>query len=285
MEPYQHYSAIGRGSFGIVDLYKAADGKFVIIKKISLEYLTEKEEKTTYREAEMMSRLNHPNIIHFYNCFVDDRSLHIVMEYAQGGTLKEYIDKRKGVLIAEMEVVYLFSQLVLGLHHVHKADILHRDLKPSNILLHAVGIHTVFKIADFGLSKMLESKTKLSSILGTPCYLAPELCEGHSYGKGCDIWALGCILCEIMTLEKAFGAQEALGSVVRKILQCQYSRPNAEKYGRHLRSLLDRLLSVDPAQRPTTEMIMADIAVAEMCLKLPLNIGLIACQSTFSNSN
>ncbi|KDR19401.1 serine/threonine-protein kinase Nek8-like [Zootermopsis nevadensis] len=275
MESYEHFGVIARGSFGTVDLYKWKDERLVVFKKISLDNMTEHEEEMAYKEAELMSQLNHPNIIYLHECFVSNRVLCIVMEYAMGGTLDEFLRKKDGILMEQVEVVYMFSQMVLGLHYIHQQGVLHRDLKPSNILLKPVGVEIVIKIADFGISKILESrKTKLSSVLGTPSYLAPELCEGQPYNKSTDIWALGCVLCEMMTLKKAFGA-DTLGSVVRKILQCQFPQPRADIYGQHLRYLLYQLLRADPVQRPMTEMILADVAIAEMCQKLKLNLGLV----------
>ncbi|KAJ9590189.1 hypothetical protein L9F63_016678 [Diploptera punctata] len=218
-----------------------------------------------------MSQLKHPNIIRYYDWFVAEKYLCIVMEFASGGTLQEFIKKQQSQLLPEQEVVYMLSQLVHGLHYIHNQGMVHRDLKPSNILLQHVASDCVVKIADFGISKILETTCGLS-VMGTACYLAPELCEGLPHDKTCDIWALGCILYEMMTLKKAFEGH-TLGSTVRNILQCQLPTPNTTMYGTLLRNLLDRLLNVQPAQRPSTSMIMADPAVAETCYKLFVNLG------------
>ncbi|PNF32686.1 hypothetical protein B7P43_G13118 [Cryptotermes secundus] len=275
MDSYEHYSIIARGNFGTVELYKQKDGRFVVFKKIPLDNMTDQEEKMAYEEAVLMSRFNHPNVIYLHECFITDRILCIVMEYAMGGTLEEFLRKKGGKLLSQTEVVYMFSQMVHGLHYIHQRGVVHRDIKPSNILLTPVGVEIVVKIADFGLSKIFKSrKTEFTSVLGTPSYLAPELCEGQSYNKETDIWALGCVLYEMMTLKKAFGA-ETLGSIVRKILQCQFVPPNPQKYGEHLRQLLYCLLRIDPTCRPSTQMIMADVAITEMCHKLTVNLGLV----------
>ncbi|PSN34254.1 Serine/threonine-protein kinase Nek8 [Blattella germanica] len=272
---YEFHSVAGSGSFGNIELYRRKiDQRLVVIKKISLACLTVKEEQGAYNEINVMSQLKHPNVISYHHWFMENRILCIVMEYAVGGSLQNFIKQRENYLISEPDVVYLLSQLVHGLHYIHKRGIMHRDLKPSNILLQNAGANIVVKIADFGISKIQEGKTQAGTIVGTPCYLSPELCEGLPYNRSSDIWALGCILYEMMTLKRAFDGQ-TLGSIVRKILLCQPSSPNTEIYSTLLRDLLGRLLNSDSTQRPSTAMIMADPAIAETFYKLYFEIGRI----------
>ena len=99
----------------------------------------------------------------------------------------------------EEEIANLFSQIVLPLQLVHSRQILHRDLKTQNIFLTKTQDHV--KIGDFGISKILSSKSKAYSVVGTPCYISPELCEGKPYNQKSDVWALGCVLYEMCTLK------------------------------------------------------------------------------------
>jgi len=86
----------------------------------------------------------------------------------------------------------LFVQMVLSLQNIHSMNILHRDLKTQNIMLDRR--HRVVKVGDFGISKVLSSKSRANTVVGTPCYISPELCEGKPYNQKSDIWALGCVL-------------------------------------------------------------------------------------------
>ncbi len=101
--------------------------------------------------------------------------------------------------LPEEEIANLFSQIVLPLQLVHSRQILHRDLKTQNIFLTKAQDHV--KIGDFGISKILSSKSKAYSVVGTPCYISPELCEGKPYNQKSDVWALGCVLYEMCTLK------------------------------------------------------------------------------------
>ncbi len=105
--------------------------------------------------------------------------------------------------------MHLFVQLLLSLQHVHSKQILHRDLKTQNILLNKD--RDVVKIGDFGISKVLSSESKAFTVVGTPCYISPELCEGKPYNQKSDIWAVGCVLYELLSLKRAFEAAVSNG--------------------------------------------------------------------------
>uniref|UniRef100_A0A8C6DGU3 Serine/threonine-protein kinase Nek8 n=1 Tax=Moschus moschiferus TaxID=68415 RepID=A0A8C6DGU3_MOSMO len=212
MEKYERIRVVGRGAFGIVHLcLRKADQKLVIIKQIPVEQMTKEERQAAQNECQVLKLLNHPNVIEYYENFLEDKALMIAMEYAPGGTLAEFIQKRCNSLLEEETILHFFVQILLALHHVHSHLILHRDLKTQNILLDKHRM--VVKIGDFGISKILSSKSKAYTVVGTPCYISPELCEGKPYNQKSDIWALGCVLYELASLKRAFEAagREALG--------------------------------------------------------------------------
>lgn len=106
----------------------------------------------------------------------------------------------------------------MAIQHIHSRQILHRDLKTQNIFLDKN--REIIKVGDFGISKILDSKSKAVSVVGTPCYISPELCKGQPYNQKSDVWAVGCILYEMLTLKRAFHA-ENLPALVMKIMKGQ----------------------------------------------------------------
>lgn len=139
----------------------------------------------------------------------------------------------------------------MALDYIHKKKILHRDIKSSNIFLNANG---TLKIGDFGISKVLENTTdQAQTVLGTPYYMSPELCENLPYEAKSDIWALGCILYELCALERAFQADNLWG-LVYKIVKETY-KPIPKIYSKELGHLVDAILQKSPAKRPSMSQI------------------------------
>ncbi|XP_038941426.1 serine/threonine-protein kinase Nek8 isoform X4 [Rattus norvegicus] len=265
MEKYERIRVVGRGAFGIVHLcLRKADQKLVIIKQIPVEQMTKEERQAAQNECQVLKLLNHPNVIEYYENFLEDKALMIAMEYAPGGTLAEFIQKRCNSLLEEETILHFFVQILLALHHVHTHLILHRDLKTQNILLDKHRM--VVKIGDFGISKILSSKSKAYTVVGTPCYISPELCEGKPYNQKSDIWALGCVLYELASLKRAFEAAN-LPALVLKIMSGTFA-PISDRYSPELRQLVLSLLSLEPAQRPPLSHIMAQ----PLCIRALLNI-------------
>lgn len=265
MEKYERIRVVGRGAFGIVHLcLRKADQKLVILKQIPVEQMTKEERQAAQNECQVLKLLNHPNVIEYYENFLEDKALMIAMEYAPGGTLAEFIQKRCNSLLEEETILHFFVQILLALHHVHTHLILHRDLKTQNILLDKHRM--VVKIGDFGISKILSSKSKAYTVVGTPCYISPELCEGKPYNQKSDIWALGCVLYELASLKRAFEAAN-LPALVLKIMSGTFA-PISDRYSPELRQLVLSLLSLEPAQRPPLSHIMAQ----PLCIRALLNI-------------
>uniref|UniRef100_A0A671EY14 Serine/threonine-protein kinase Nek8 n=1 Tax=Rhinolophus ferrumequinum TaxID=59479 RepID=A0A671EY14_RHIFE len=270
MEKYEKIRVVGRGAFGIVHLcLRKADQKLVIIKQIPVEQMTKEERQAAQNECQVLKLLNHPNVIEYYENFLEDKALMIAMEYAPGGTLAEFIQKRCNSLLEEETILHFFVQILLALHHVHTHLILHRDLKTQNILLDKHRM--VVKIGDFGISKILSSKSKAYTVVGTPCYISPELCEGKPYNQKSDIWALGCVLYELASLKRAFEAAN-LPALVLKIMSGTFA-PISDRYSPELRQLVLSLLSLEPAQRPPLSHIMAQPLCIRALLNLHTDVG------------
>ncbi|XP_038075513.1 serine/threonine-protein kinase Nek8-like [Patiria miniata] len=274
MDKYEKIRVVGRGAYGTVYLCRRlSDQKLVIIKQIPVEQMTGEERQVAVNESKVLAMLDHPNIIKYYENFLEDKALSIVMEYAEGGTLFDYLQHRGNALLEEGEVLRLFCQLLLSLQHVHSKQILHRDLKTQNILLNKR--RDVVKIADFGISKILSSKSKAFTVVGTPCYISPELCEGKPYNQKSDIWAVGCVLYELLTLKRAFEADN-LPALVMKIMRGSIA-PISDRYTDYLKRLLLQMLHLDPDKRPSINKVIAEPIIIKTLANVYMEIGRVKC--------
>ncbi|KAH9600148.1 Protein kinase domain [Trypanosoma melophagium] len=193
MENYAIVELIGEGSFGKV--YKArrkGTGHIVAMKFIVKKGKNDKELLNLRSEIEIMTKLNHDNIITLFEAFETQEEFVVVMEYAQGELFEILEDDKK---LPEDVVQRIAKQLVQALHYLHSNRIMHRDMKPQNIL---IGQNGSVKLADFGFARSMSYNTMvLTSIKGTPLYMAPELVQEQPYNHSADLWSLGCILYEL----------------------------------------------------------------------------------------
>ncbi|KAH6940562.1 hypothetical protein HPB50_000797 [Hyalomma asiaticum] len=282
MDAYERIEVVGRGAFGyngidivgVVTLYsEKSTGRNVVIKHIPVQQMSTEEKEGSLIEAKVLAMLHHPNIIAYYDSFLEDKSLAIVMEYAPGGNLYDYLKQRGRALLSERQVLSFFAQILLALEHVHSRQILHRDLKTQNLLLNQC--RSIIKVGDFGISKILSSKSKAESIVGTPNNLSPEICVGRPYNHKSDIWALGCILYELLTLRRPFEGNH-VPSLVLKIIRGSYE-PVSDQYSAPVRDLLEQMLQKEPSQRPSVNQLMAQPILLPVICDLYLTMGSLPC--------
>ncbi|PIL29680.1 transporter [Ganoderma sinense ZZ0214-1] len=223
---HKHYDVqheLGKGSFATVmkALHRAED-KWYAVKMIhashlrrNLNSLSESEAKpedkkgTLAREISILERLQHRNICQLKEVFFEPYSISLVLEWAPGGDLLDYIIKRNG--LGEPETKYLTYQICDALAYVHALGIAHRDLKPENVLL-TDDKPPVVKVADFGLAKVIDSMTMLRTMCGTPAYLAPEVVNQvpgqEGYNQSVDSWSVGVIVFAMLTMSTPFGDED-----------------------------------------------------------------------------
>jgi serine/threonine protein kinase len=195
---YKILEEIGRGGMGEVYLALDMDLERQVAIKFLPKELTKDDENVERfkREAKSAASLNHPNIITIYEIGMSDDEYFIVMEYVQGETLREKLDRERQ--LAFREINDILKQVCTGLEKAHEAGIVHRDIKPENIFINEDGR---VKILDFGLAKLRGSSklTKDLSTLGTIRYISPEQARGEETSARSDIWSTGIILYEMIT--------------------------------------------------------------------------------------
>jgi len=254
-DKYDVIRILGEGSFGKVYLMRDKVRRaLVCVKIIKIKNIPKKEREATKMEVDLLRRLNHPNIVRYNDSFLskNGESLCIVMEYCDGGDLASQIKAAKRNLFSESKILHWFVQMALGLHYMHTNKVLHRDLKTQNVFLLGNGR---LVLGDLGISKVLDGTMDFAqTCIGTPYYMSPEIFKNKPYSYKSDVWALGCVLYEMTTLNHAFDAT-SINGLAQKIIKGKYPPINT-KYSKHLRDLITAMLNVEPRQRPDLDQIL-----------------------------
>lgn len=216
--------------------------------------MTDKEQQGALLEANLLRQLRHAHIVAYKASFVEKGVLIIIMEYCEVGDLSYHIKKKKNKneQFTEDEILNWFIQIAIALEYIHGRKVIHRDIKTSNIFLTGNGY---VKLGDFGISKVLENTNEAAmTVVGTPYYMSPEVCESKPYTFKSDVWALGCVLYELCTLQHAFLSDNLLG-LVYKIVKGTYDAI-PDIYSDDLRNLIDVILTKEESKRPTVQEIL-----------------------------
>ncbi|KAE8295116.1 Serine/threonine-protein kinase Nek3 [Larimichthys crocea] len=260
MERYSLHKVIGEGSFGRALLVrcKSTQEKYVV-KEIQLPKNKSKLENSR-REAVLLSRMKHPNIVAFREAFEADDLLCIVMEYCSGGDLLQRIRQQKTTQFCVDDVLRWFAQMCAAAKYIHDKRVLHRDLKSKNIFLTDNG---TIKLGDFGSACVLNSsKAYAHAYVGTPYYVAPEIWDNKPYNNKSDVWSLGCVLYELCTLRHPFQAS-SWKSLILKVCRGAYPPlPNYLPY--ELQYLVKQMFKTNPKDRPSLHTILTCHRVSKL---------------------
>ncbi|XP_006154283.1 serine/threonine-protein kinase Nek3 isoform X2 [Tupaia chinensis] len=253
MDDYRVLRVIGEGSFGRALLIKQESShQMFAMKEIRLPKSSTDKQKSR-KEAVLLAKMKHPNIVTFKESFEAEGHLYIVMEYCDGGDLMQKIKQQKGKLFPEDMILNWFTQMCLGVNHIHKKRVLHRDIKSKNIFLTQNG---KVKLGDFGSARLLSSPMAFAcTYVGTPYYVPPEIWENLPYNNKSDIWSLGCILYELCALKHPFQAN-SWKNLILKICQGPIS-PLPSQYSYELQCLIKQMFKKSPAHRPSATTLLS----------------------------
>lgn len=263
---YELQELIGGG--GMADVYKAQDkllDRAVAVKILHQQYANDAEFVEKFRrEATAAAKLAHPNIVNIYDVGEDGGSQYIVMEYVSGPTLKEVI-QQKGCL-EPIEAVRIAKEIASALESAHRNNLVHCDIKPHNILVMPDG-H--IKVTDFGIARAVSASTMTysGSVMGSVHYFSPEQAKGTVITTKSDVYSLGVVLYEMLTGKLPFNGETSV-SIALKHLQeepvpIRQINPSIPPV---LEAIVQKAMSKDPADRPSSTELYADLNQAKAML-------------------
>ncbi|EDV24358.1 uncharacterized protein TRIADDRAFT_27001 [Trichoplax adhaerens] len=243
---------IGKGNFAKVKLARhLPTGREVAIKIIDKTQMNASGLQKLYREVKIMKCLDHPNIVKLFEVIDNETTLYLIMEYASGGEVFDYLVTHGRM--KEKEARSKFRQIVSAVQYCHQKRVIHRDLKAENLLLDG-DMH--IKLADFGFSNEFTPGNKLDTFCGSPPYAAPELFQGKKYdGPEVDVWSLGVILYTLVSGSLPFDGQN-LKELRERVLKGKYRIPYF--MSTDCENLLKRFLILNPCKRSQLDQIMGD---------------------------
>lgn len=243
MDKYRIVKKIGSGSQAVAFLAQDVKNpeRLVVLKRMP---------QGTFSSAEMhvMLKMHHPHIIACYEAFQHEDFLYLVLQYAEGGDLEQYIEKLRASnkKIPVEQIVRWFVQICSALQYCHDNRVIHRDIKPENIFLS--GDYSNVYVGDFGVAKVLEKTLSVATTLvGSPIILSPEVISGTPYTYMSDAWSLGCVLYEMTAMQKPFTANN-FAHLVTKVCSAQFE-PLPKGTADYLVAAIHGLLNVDVNER------------------------------------
>lgn len=268
-DDYYVKKELGAGSYGKVFQVKhKSSGEVRACKQLAIKQIQNYEKFML--EINILSKMDHPNIIKLYEVYEDKRYVYLVMEECTGGELFDKIIDRlqNDNIFTEREAAKIFKQLISAIAYCHKEGICHRDLKPENLLLSNKNDESPVKVIDFGLSNIFKdtktgSEVKMTTKVGTAYYVSPEVLSGN-YDEKCDIWSSGVILYILLCGDPPFNGPND-NEIYRKIKQKKfaYTNPVWKHVSDQAKELINSMLS-EPNQRPTAEEVFLSPWVQEL---------------------
>jgi calcium/calmodulin-dependent protein kinase I len=247
---YKLEGDLGSGSFATVKrATNKRTGEKVAIKIISKQQLSEEDKLGLQNEIDILTHVDHPNIVKLYEVFEDVDSYSLVMELMTGGELFDTILEKE--LYTEKEAAETVRPIIDAINYCHSLNIIHRDIKPENLLYSSKNATLrIIKVSDFGLARFISSETLATTTCGTPGYVAPEILEQRPYGKECDYWSIGVVLYILLCGFPPFYDEDNM-VLFEKIKHGKYDFPSPvwDQISTEAKDLIRNLLVVDPSRR------------------------------------
>uniref|UniRef100_A0A7S1C984 Calmodulin n=1 Tax=Bicosoecida sp. CB-2014 TaxID=1486930 RepID=A0A7S1C984_9STRA len=250
-------TVLGKGSFGeVVCGHDRKSGTTYAIKCLSkIRFPSDEEKEAAHLEAKIMTKVaGHPHVVGMDAYLEDKANVYFVLEWCRGGDLMKYVYKCKH--FSEKVASCLFQQMLLGVKHCHEKGVVHRDLKPDNFLFASTEGRTHLKLADFGLSTIIDEPDQIiTDPVGSAFFIAPEVFTKR-YTKSCDIWSLGVILYLMLGGTVPFGAKATKATEVYRAIQrdtLTFKTKHWQSISAPARELITGLLEKDAAKRYTVE--------------------------------
>ena len=257
---------LGRGSYSKVYLGYTFNNEKCAIKVISSIGLNISIKDKLVDEANILKKLNHPNIIKLYDIYEEFGDIYIIMEYCET-TMSSLLNMD----LSEKYVKYYIKQLVDGLYYLQKKNIVHRDIKPANILLK----NNVIKISDFGFARSIDSnETMMDTICGSPLYMAPEILYKAKYSSKSDLWSLGIIIYQMIYREHPYKNPRSIIDLIKKIEGDEIDFPNKinnVEISEECINLMKELLEVVPTKRMTLNELRNDLWFIDLPISDTIN--------------
>jgi serine/threonine protein kinase len=239
------------GKYGIIkEVKNIFTDESCCLKIINKQKMNSKESQELKTEVEIMKICQHPNIVKLYDIYENHDNKFIVMEYCKEGDLFTYLQSRNFKL-SEKDVVKIIKQILSGLFYLHQYGITHRDLKPENILVSSKNGKVLFKITDFGLSKIISPNEFCEEPYGTLCYCAPEVISHKPYNKKADLWSIGIITYLMLIGCLPFNSNSNENEIIHQILNepTPYPMQQWKKVSFKAKTYVMGLLQKDPNKR------------------------------------
>ena len=274
LDDFDILQTLGKGSYGFVAKVKSRiNQKIYAMKMIDFTLVNDQQEIDLLKnEIEIIQKLDSPHIVKYYNSFQIENRFYIIMEYINNGDIKGYIQANLSMkkAIPELEIWELMYQCMSGLCYIHKNKLIHRDIKPANLFLTD---DKTIKIGDFGVSaerkkdfnkyqqqgnQKLEKETIM---IGTPLYMSPEIFAHQPYGHKVDVYSMGCTfyeLCFFNAPRIPLPGINQNGEIVTN-LQNVPPKCNQNMYSQNLVNIINKMISIDQNQRPSSQEIFSEI--------------------------
>jgi serine/threonine protein kinase len=254
---------IGHGAFSeVVRGTHLKTGKEFAIKIMRKTKLKEEDIHSILNEIEVLNRIDHPNVVKLCEIFEDDQNFYMVMELMEGGNLQMRIAQLRDhhKKLSEKEIAQIIYPIVDAMEYCHFNNVVHRDLKPENILYESKAVEkSILKVSDFGFAKFFENQQMLTTLCGSPYYVAPEIISADhpQYDFKVDCWSLGVMLFEFLSGEfpftksiKANLQDFNINELFDEIKSGKYEfNENWAEISPEAKDLVSKLLIVDPKKR------------------------------------